>query len=34
MIKNILDTLTVRKAFEKIFHDMGELPTHISSDQV
>lgn len=30
----ILDTMTVRKAFQKIFDEMGEKPTHISSDQV
>lgn len=32
--KIILDTMTVRKAFQKIFDEMGEMPTHISSDQV
>jgi hypothetical protein len=26
--------MTVRKAFEKIFAEMGEKPTHISTDQV
>ena len=35
LIKNIyVDKTTVRKAFDKIFEEMGQMPTHISTDQV